>query len=327
MRVVFFGTPDFAVPTLRALLASSHAVVAAVTQPDRPSGRGRRVAEPPVKTVARAASVPVWQPERLKNPEWLEAIRGIAADIGVVAAYGRILPQVLIDLFPRGLVNVHASLLPRYRGASPIQRAVMNGDAETGVTIMRVVLALDAGPMLARVVRPIGPDEPADAVERDLAQLGATLLVDTLEGLERGEVVEVVQDETQATYAPRLTKEEGLIDWSLPAGRLHDRVRGLRPWPQAYTFLGPLRLVVLRGTALPDASESASAPAGAQVPGDVVPGTVLASRGDEFLVAAGQGTAYRVLELQPEGKRAMRVRDFLAGHPLPVGTRLGGPPA
>jgi methionyl-tRNA formyltransferase len=255
----------------------------------------------------------VFQPQRLKDEDWLDTFRSLGADIGVVAAYGKILPQALLDIPPRGLVNVHASLLPAYRGASPIHRAVMDGEPETGVTIMRVVLALDAGPMLARASLAIGDDETSADVETRLAPLGARLLVDTLDAIAAGTAVETPQDDARATYAPRLTKEEGTIDWSLPARAIHNRVRGLHPWPRAWTTIGLHRLVVLRGSAAQGVESSPGA----------APGVVLEAHGDRFVVAAGEGTAYRLTELQPEGRRAMAVREFLAGHPVAAGTRLG----
>ena len=315
LRVVFFGTPNFAVPTLRALLASTHTVAGVVTQPDRPRGRGHRLQDSPVKALARDAGVPVWQPERLKDPQWLAAFAALEADVGIVAAYGRILPQVVLDVPRHGLLNVHASLLPKYRGAAPIQRAVMAGEPETGITIMRVVLALDAGPVLARAVRSIGPDETAADVERDLATLGADLLLQTLVALESGTAQEVPQVEADATYAPRMSSEEGLVDWAIPAATLHDRVRGLHPWPHAYTFLGPRRVTLLRGQ--PQAVRTSPAPA-EEPP---LPGTILDASGDRLLVAAGQG-AFRVTELQPEGKRAMSTREFLASRPGLAGQRF-----
>lgn len=311
MTTVFFGTPAFAVPALEALLSSRHRVLAVVTQPDRPSGRGRRLAEPPVKAAARRAGLPVWQPERLKDETWLDAFRALGADIGVVVAYGKILPQGLLDIPRFGFVNVHASLLPRYRGASPIQHAVMNGDRETGVCVMRVVLALDAGPVLAVRRRPIGPDETAADVERDLAVMGAALLVETLDAIEAGTVREEPQDEREATYAPRLTKEDGLIDWTQPAPRLHDFVRGLHPWPLAWTWLDGARITVLRGRPAPDVP-----PAGAP------PGTIIEA-GRRLVVACGGGTAFELIELLPEGRRPMSARAFLAGHPLAAGHRVG----
>jgi methionyl-tRNA formyltransferase len=314
LRIVFFGTPGFAVPTLAALLASRHEVVGVVTQPDRPRGRGQQVAEPPAKLVGRQAGVPVWQPERLKDEAWLARLRAARPDIGVVAAYGRILPQVLLDVPPLGLLNVHASLLPAYRGASPVHRAVMNGDHETGVTIMKVVLALDAGPMLGQQRRPIGPDETSEEVEHDLARLGAALIMNTLEAVEAGTAVETPQDDALATFAPRLRKEEGAIDWNLPARALHNHVRGLHPWPHAFTFVDHARLVVLRGRVdqEPTAAEGQAAE----------PGTVLEAHGDRFVVAAGAGSAYQLRELQPEGRRVMTAREFLAGRHIPAGARL-----
>jgi methionyl-tRNA formyltransferase len=313
MRVLFFGTPAFAVPSLEALLASRHEVAAVVTQPDRPSGRGHRLTEPPIKTRARQAGLPVWQPDRLKDESWLAEVRHVAAEAAVVAAYGKILPQVLLDIPPRGFLNVHASLLPKYRGASPIQRAVMNGDRETGITIMRIVLALDAGPMLATRPRAIGPDEPSDVVERDLAQIGAALLVETLDLVEEDRARETAQDEREATYAPRLAKEEGLIDWTLPAATLHNRVRGLHPWPLAFSRLDGMRVIVLEGRAETPRSRP------------LLPGTVIEAAGDRLVIAAGEATAFRVLRLQPEGRRPMTAREFLAGHAVAAGARFTSP--
>jgi methionyl-tRNA formyltransferase len=315
LRIVFFGTPDFAVPTLDALLASCHRVVGVVTQPDRPRGRGHRMSPPPVKVVAERAGLPVWQPVRLKDPALHDALRALTPDLGVVAAYGRLIPDALLDLPRLGLINVHASLLPAYRGASPIQSAIIAGEGETGVTIMRVVTALDAGGTFARIVRPIGPDERSDEVEADLARLGARLLVDVVDGLETGRAVETPQDDARATYAPRLTKAHGTIDWSQPAIRVHDRVRGVYPWPQASVWLGAQRLALLR-TSVADG------------PTDARPGTIVDARGDRLVVACGAGTGLAVLELQPEGRRAMTTREFLAGHRIEEGTVLGvAPPA
>jgi len=318
LRLVFFGTPDFAVPTLGALIASRHEVVGVVTQPDRPVGRGQRVRPSPVKTLALEQGLPVWQPDRLRDEGFMAAMQAVAADLGVVAAYGRILPEPLLALPRLGMVNVHASLLPAWRGASPVQHAVMAGDRETGVTIMRVVKALDAGATFARIVRPIGPDETAGDVERDLAGLGAGLLVDVLEAIERGTAAETPQDEAHATYAPRLTKDDGRLDWSLPAPSLHDRVRGLQPWPMAYAWLDGRRLTFWRVRPVPRRGEASPPP----------PGTIVEAAGGHLVVAAGAGTAVEVLELQPEGKRPMAARDFLAGHRLPAGACFdAGPPA
>ncbi len=309
LRVVFFGTPQFAVPTLERLAGSSHTVVGVVTQPDRPSGRGHQTAPTPVKAAALARGIPVFQPATLKDPAIEPALRDLAPDLGVVAAYGRIIPLRLITLPRLGMINVHASLLPRYRGAAPVHRAVINGDAETGVTIMRVVQALDAGAMFATVTRAIGPEDTSDVVERDLSQLGADLLVQVADQLAAGSATEVEQDATASTYAERLTKEEGRVDWSLPADALRNRVRGLYPWPHAYTFLDGARLILLHARTGPQT--------------DAAPGAVIQADADGILVAAGAGTSLRIDRLQPEGKRAMDARAFLAGRPITAGTALG----
>jgi len=315
LRIAFFGTPEFAVPTLETLVASPHRVTAVVTQPDRPKGRGQRLVAPPVRTVAEAHGLPVLQPERVGTPEFLEAMRASGAELGVVAAYGKILPESLLAVPRLGMVNVHASLLPRWRGASPVEHAVMAGDAETGVTIMRVVKALDAGAMMAVARRPIGPDDTSVEVERDLARMGARLLAQTLEAVEAGTAVETPQDERGVTYAPRLTKQHGLVDWSLPAGVLHNRVRGLQPWPLAHCWLGGVRIALLR------ASEVASSPAES-----VTPGEIIDVRADRIVVAAGEGTALALLALQPEGRRAMTAKEFLQGRRVTIGTRFDAPP-
>jgi methionyl-tRNA formyltransferase len=307
LRIVFFGTPHFAVPTFEALVRSGHSVVAVVTQPDRPRDRGKRVSESPVKTVAQPFQIPVLQPDRLRDDRFLQVLSGLALDLGVVAAYGKILTEAVLGVPRLGLINVHASLLPRYRGAAPVHRAVINGDSETGVTIMRMVKALDAGPMLATVRRAIGPDETSESVERDLARLGASLLVSTLPAVAEGRIVERLQDDSLVTYAPRLTKDEGVIDWTLPAQNLHNLIRGLHPWPHAVTFHRDRRLILHRSAVLTIA--------------DGEPGVVLESQGDRLHVATGRG-ALAITEIQPEGRRPMPTRDFLAGHRLAVGDRL-----
>ena len=312
LRVVFFGTPAFAVPTLEALLSSPHVVVGVVTQPDRPRGRGQRVTDAPVKSRSLEAGIPVLQPVSLKPPDFLAELSRLEANLGVVAAYGRILTEAVLAVPRLGMINVHASLLPRYRGAAPVHRAVIAGERETGVTIMRVVKALDAGPMMATVRRPIDRDETSVDVERDLARLGAALLVDVVDRLAGGIASEVQQDDAEATYAPRLTKEDSPIDWSRPAGDLHNQIRGLHPWPHADTFLNGKRLIVLRSAVV---DEATSAPHG----------TVVAARGDQLDVATGNGVL-RILELQAEGKKPMRARDFLTGHAVPVGSLLSTTP-
>jgi methionyl-tRNA formyltransferase len=311
-RVVFFGTPAFAVPTLETLLESAHTVTAVITQPDRPSGRGHRTADSPVKARAAAAGIPVLQPRVLKDPGFVDSLAALRADIGVVAAYGRILPEAVLALPAHGLINVHASLLPRYRGAAPVHRAVMAGEHETGVTIMRIVPALDAGPMLAAERRPIGPDETSEMVERDLAHRGASLLRATLDRLVHGPIEERAQDEREATYAPRLTRDDGIVDWWRSAGDVHNQIRGLYPWPHAHTFLDGRRLILLRSTASTNYSPAA-------------PGSVVTAQGDDLSVATASGTL-RIVELQTEGKRPVTAREFMAGHRVEPGSRFSTAP-
>jgi methionyl-tRNA formyltransferase len=252
LRIVFFGTPQFAVPSLDALLsASPHQVVGVVTQPDRPRGRGQKVSDAPVKTRSLAAGLPVLQPARMKDPAFLEQLAALHADLGVVAAYGRILTDAILATPRLGMINVHASLLPRYRGAAPVHRAVIAGETATGVTIMRVVQALDAGGMISKEPRPIGPGETSDEVERDLASLGARLLVAVVDQIAQGTAQEQPQDEADATYAQRLTKDDGVIDWSWPAVHVHNLIRGLHPWPHAFSFLHGKRFILLRSEANP----------------------------------------------------------------------------
>jgi len=317
LRIVFFGTPAFAVPTLDALIASRHPVAAVVTQPDRPRGRGHKVADAPVKARAAAAGIPVLQPERMKDPALLAQLRALHADLGVVAAYGRILTDDLLAIPRLGMINVHASLLPKYRGAAPVHRAVIAGESETGVTIMRVVKALDAGPMIASATRPIAPDETSDVVERDLAQIGARLLVAAVDDLAAGRASETPQDDTAATYAHRLTKDDGGIDWTQPAAAIHNRIRGLHPWPHAWSFVNGRRLILLRSTRVQLGDVSGTS----RVPLRVVPGTVVEAQGDHLLVATGDGLL-QLVTVQPEGKRPMSVREFLAGRPLAAGDRF-----
>jgi methionyl-tRNA formyltransferase len=310
LRVVFFGTPHFAVPTLDALLSSRHPVVGIVTQPDRPRGRGQKTTDAPVKARAAEAGLAMLQPDRLKDAAFLGELAAMHADIGVVAAYGRILTEAVLATPARGMVNVHASLLPRYRGAAPVHRAVIAGEPETGVTIMKVVKALDAGPMLARAQRVIGPDETSEEVERELARLGAALLVDTLDRMALSDLPEEPQDEASATYANRLTREDGPIRWELAAREVHNLVRGLHPWPHAHTFWNEKRLIIRR-TAIAATPPPIGSP----------PGSVLAAHGTELCIAAGSG-AVNIIEIQPEGKRPMAAREFLAGHRVRAGDRL-----
>jgi methionyl-tRNA formyltransferase len=320
MVIAFFGTPQFAVPALERLLDSNHRVTLVITQPDRPRGRGQKVTDAPVKAAALARQVPVYQPDRLRDPEVAEILRQQAPDIGVVAAYGKLIPEHLLAIPRFGMINIHASLLPRYRGAAPVHRAVINGDLETGVTIMQVVKRLDAGDMLAKSVRPIGPDDTSDVVERGLAHDGAALLLEVLDRIKAGDVRPEPQDEQATTYADRLTKEEGLIDWSLSSRDIHNRVRGLYPWPHAYTYLDGGRLILLK-TRVVDGSRRE--PEAVREPhATEAPGTIVAAAPDGIEVVTGSGTIV-ILELQPEGRRPMNTREFLAGRNVRAGTRFG----
>jgi methionyl-tRNA formyltransferase len=310
-RVVFFGTPDFAVQTLEALLDSPHPVVGVVTRPDRPKGRGQRLSETPVKARAAAANILVLQPDRLSDAAFLETLDRLHADVGVVAAYGKILTDRVLASPRLGLLNVHASLLPRYRGAAPVHRAIINGERETGVTIMRVAKGLDTGPMLAARRRPIDADETSEDVERDLAKMGASLLIETLNELLAGTATEVPQDDSQATYAPRLTKTDGVIEWDKPAAMIHDLIRGLHPWPHAFTFHHGRRLILLRSRVEPEPSAT--------------PGTIIEASGGRFHIATSEGVL-AILMLQAEGSRPMSSGEFLAGHPVATGESLTSRP-
>jgi len=318
------------VPTLEALLASRHDVAGVVTQPDRPSGRGQHPHSSPIKQVAQVHTVHVPQPERLRDEPFLAALRALNADLGVVAAYGKILTDSVLQVPRLGLLNVHASLLPNYRGAAPIHRAVMAGDTETGVTIMRVVKALDAGPMVSRVTRPIGPEETSVEVERDLARLGAEALVKDVDALSAGTAIETPQDESAATYAHKLQKTDGLIDWSRSAQAIHNQIRGLHPWPHAFSHLDGRRVLLLESRVEDSATKVApyrNAPRDRGAAGNVsvgrdfsraTPGTIVEAAGDDLCVQTGDGVL-RIVRLRMEGKRSMAPREFLAGHRVATG--------
>lgn len=312
LSVVFFGTPDFAVPTLDAMLASAHRVVGVVTQPDKPRGRGQKTSDAPVKARALAAGLEVLQPSTMKDPVFVEQLTTLGADIGVVAAYGKILTEAVLSVPRLGMINVHASLLPKYRGAAPVHRSVMAGDTVTGVTIMRVVKALDAGAMLATVERAIGPDDTSEEVEADLARLGAVSLVETLDRLALGPVVETPQDDAGTTYAHRLSREDGIVNWAAPARVIHNQIRGLHPWPHAFSYVDGARLILHRSTWSTDQS-------------DAEPGTIVSAQGDTLGVATSDGTLF-ITELQAEGKRPAQTREFLAGRRLSTGQRFHSQP-
>jgi methionyl-tRNA formyltransferase len=309
MRIVFLGSGRFAIPSFEALLDAGHDVTALVTQPDRESGRGQALAPPPIKPVAERRGIPVLQPRRVREPEAQEALRRLEPELSVVVAFGQILPRSVIDIAPRGTVNVHASLLPKLRGAAPIQWAIATGEAETGVTTMLIDEGLDTGPLLLARATPIGPDETAAALEPRLARLGAEVLLETVRGLEARTLVPVPQDVARATLAPILKKEDGRIDWSAPAPAIARRARGFDPWPGAFTLHEGRLLKALR---LCDAAAPA-APAG----------TIVSVSSDGVVVACGEGTALRLVEVQPESRRAMPASAWAAGARLRPGARLG----
>lgn len=325
MRVVFLGTPEFAVPSLAAL-ARRFDVALVLTQPDRPKGRGRRLAEPPVKVLARNLGLPVLQPETLDEGTMRTHFERAGAEAAVVVAYGLKIPDWLLALHPRGAINVHGSLLPAYRGAAPVNRAIISGDAETGVTTMLLASRMDAGPVLMQRRTPIGPEETAGEVTARLAELGAGLLVVTLDGLASGIVQPREQDETLATFAPKLKKEDGLIDWKRGAKEIVDLVRGVNPWPGAYTHLDGKPLKIWK-TAI--AARFAAAPGSMPVRSactvsEVARGTVLAASLHEgLIVACGNGEAVALLNVQTEGKKPLTAPEFLRGRTLAAGTILG----
>jgi methionyl-tRNA formyltransferase len=312
MRLVFMGTPDFAVVSLEALLRSEDPVVGVVTQPDRPKGRGNILTPSPVKLLAQQSQIPLLQPLKMKDPEFLQTLVGWKPDLIAVAAFGRILPPAILSLPSLGCINVHGSLLPKYRGAGPIQWAIINGETETGITTMQMDEGMDTGAMLLQEAIPITSDDTAGSLSERLAQLGGRLLVETIARLKAGTLVPRPQDASQATMAPLLKKEDGVIDWTLPAAVLANRVRGLSPWPGAYTtIVGGDRWTIWRALALPG-------------PVTKPPGMVVAVTTKAIHVATGAGVL-AVTELQPANSRRMAVSQYLAGHPVAVGERLGGP--
>lgn len=302
------GTPKAAVPSLERLLADGHEVCAVYTQPDRPSGRGNKITYSPVKDFALQQNIPIFQPTKIRTPEALEEFRSNSADVAVVVAYGRILPETFLTAFPKGAVNVHFSLLPKYRGAAPVNWAIVNGETETGVTTMQMDVGLDTGDILLQRHTTIGSDENAIELMERLSLVGADLLSETLTNL--ADLPPIKQDETAATFAPIMKREDGLIDWQLSASEIANRVRGFQPFPTSYTFINKAKLTLWQ-TNLGEA------------PSDAIPGTILTAFGDMFEVACGGGSVLKINEVQPEGKRRMVVRDFLNGAKPQIGTILG----
>lgn len=309
MRMAFLGTPEFAVPSLRALHSAGHEIVAVFTQPDRPKGRGQNLAASPVKVAAENLGLHVHQPERIRRPECIELLRSLETEIMVVVGYGQIIPQAIIDLPPHGILNVHASLLPKYRGAAPIQWAIANGEQATGVTIMRIDAGLDTGEMLLKATTEIGHDEIAPELSARLALMGADLLIRAIEEIAAGRSVAEKQDAAQATLAPILRKEDGRINWESPACVVYNRWRGFQPWPGAYT--------VFRGQQVTIATFARAAEDLEQAPGS------LRRQHRKLLVQCGGATALELVEIQPSGKKRMTGEAFLNGYQLKDGERLG----
>lgn len=313
LRIIFMGTPELAAVSLAALLREPQfRVVAAVTQPDRPKGRDLKLTPSPVKEIALRTGLPVLQPEKARDETFVAELKSFQPDLIAVAAFGQILPKAILDLPPHGCLNVHTSLLPKYRGAAPIQWAIANGDSETGVTIMKMDAGMDTGDILTQRATPIQPEDNSQTLHDRLAQLGAELLVQTIPSLVSGKIQPRKQDAALATHAPKVKKENGWMNWTLPASQLCHRVRAFTPWPGAFTFLPaqprPRLLKIWK-------AEPLSSGAGE-------PGRLLCPDKDGIVVACGKG-ALKILELQLEGGRRMTAPEFLSGHPLQPGQRLG----
>ena len=311
MKVVYMGTPDFAVPPLAALIKDGYEVAAVVTQPDKPKGRGKTLMPTPVKEEAVKHDIPVYQPLKVRDPEFVEILEGLAPDIIVVAAFGQIIPQKILDIPKYGCINIHASLLPKYRGAAPIQQAVIDGEKESGVTIMRMATGLDTGDMISRVVVPIETEETGGSLFDKLAQAGAELLTETLPSIENGSAVyEKQPKESPTPYAAMIDKKMGLMDFSKSAEELERLVRGLNPWPSAYTFLNGKTLKVWKSTVEKTANS-----------GETAPGTITAVDKAGIHVTCGEDTLV-LCEVQLEGKKRMETDAFLRGYQVDTGTVL-----
>lgn len=335
MRIVFMGTPDFAVGALEALIGAGHQVAAVVTQPDKPKGRGKEVQMTPVKVCAQKYGIPVFQPVKVKEPEAVETLRGYRGDIFVVAAFGQILSEEILAMPKFGCVNIHASLLPKYRGAGPIQWAIINGEKITGVTIMQMDKGLDTGDMLFQTEVEIASDETADTLHDKLAAAGARLIVEALAKIETGEVTPVKQNDADSCYAKMLQKSMGKIDWQMEAEKLDCLIRGLISWPGASTvYRGKTLKIWQEEVVLEEASAGSVSPGQKRTAengvteqekeaavGNALPGTVVRVDKDAFYVQTGKGVL-KVLAVQPEGKKRMAVKDFLLGYPVKTGETL-----
>lgn len=312
MRVVFMGTPDFAVRALEAIIQAGHDVAAVVTQPDKPKGRGKEMQMTPVKACAIAHEIPVFQPIKVKEHEAVEQLRGYGADVFVVAAFGQILSEEILTMPKYGCINIHASLLPKYRGAAPIQWAIINGEKMTGVTIMQMDRGIDTGDMLMKAEVPIAERETADSLHDKLAQTGAQLITEALPKIERGELTPAKQREEESSYARMLHKSMSRVDWNKGAAELDCLIRGLISWPGASTVYHGKTLKIWEETAIEEAA----------LQEDTEPGTVVRVEKDAFYVQTGNGIL-KITAVQPEGKKRMAVKDFLLGYPVKAGEKLG----
>lgn len=321
MRVVFMGTPDFAVGALEAILQAGHQVAAVVTQPDKPKGRGKEIRMTPVKACAVSHGIIVFQPVKVKEQEAVETLRGYNADIFVVAAFGQLLSEEILSMPRYGCVNIHASLLPKYRGAGPIQWAIINGEEKTGVTIMQMDKGLDTGDMLLKEEVRIEPKETGDSLHDKLAAVGAGLIVEALAKLERDELTPEKQKEEETCYAKRLQKSMGRIDWQQSAKRLDCLIRGLISWPGAYTVLHGKNLKIWEVEAVEEAESTAQGSMLQTDSDQILPGTVARVEREAFYVKTGEGLL-KILAVQPEGKKRMPVREFLLGYPVKAGEQL-----
>ncbi len=306
MKLVYMGTPQFAVQPLRALAASGHEIVGVVTRIDKPSGRGKILTSPPVKQVAAEMMLPLFQPRRVREPEFIATLKSLNIDAIVVAAYGQILPKEILTLPKFGCINIHASLLPLYRGAAPINWAIMRGDVETGITVMQMDEGMDTGAMLLQESLPIGPKDTAGSMLEKLSSLGARLITQALLLIATGSIVPRAQDNSKATLAPPLKKEDGFIDWRLSAAEIHNRVRGMSPWPGAYAYLDGKMIKILESEAIIGKGE---------------PGVLFEADRGALAVGTGSGLL-RIVALQPEGKKPMTTADYLRGHHGLVGKKL-----
>lgn len=319
MKIVYMGTPDFAVGALQALIAAGHQVAAVVTQPDKPKGRGKEMQMTPVKNCALRYDIPVFQPVKVKTPEAVETLRGYGADVFVVAAFGQILSEEILTMPRYGCINIHASLLPKYRGSAPIQRVILDGEKETGVTIMQMDNGIDTGDMLLQSVVPISEKETGDSLHDKLADEGAKLIVEALRKLEAGELVPRKQNDEESCYAKMLDKSMGKIDWQQSAVRIERLVRGLNSWPSAYTSFHGKTLKIWECDVVSDGQEQKAV---SHKISETLPGTVTAVEKDAFYVQTGEGIL-KVTQVQLEGKKRMEVRAFLLGCQMSVGELLG----